>query len=203
MCDAASAALMFCAADPNVTGMILVNPWARSESSYAQATLKHYYRGQLLSAAFWRRLLGGEVAVVDALRSLLDNLKSARRRDKAPAPANAGDFRARMAAGMRKFPGPVLLLISGQDLTAREFVAHAGSDPKWHWLLDSGHIERADLPEADHTFSSATWRRWVEEKSLSWLDLISDQPQPHESRAPEPGLRDKPHAAGEPGWSAD
>ena len=43
LCDAASAALFYAHRDPRVTGLVLLNPWVRSEQGEAKAYLKHYY----------------------------------------------------------------------------------------------------------------------------------------------------------------
>jgi hypothetical protein len=74
-----------------------------------------------------------------------------------------------MAEGLRAFRGPVLLVVSGQDLTAREFLDYTATDPAWHGLLDESRVTRSDFPEADHTFSAAGSRERVEAGTLQWL----------------------------------
>ena len=74
-----------------------------------------------------------------------------------------------MAAGLRAFPGPVLLILSGDDLTAKEFLEYAQSGPGWRGLLERAGLERHDLPGADHTFSNAGAAGDVEARTLSWL----------------------------------
>ena len=74
-----------------------------------------------------------------------------------------------MAEGWRGFGGAILLLLSGRDLTAREFIDHAAGDAAWQGLLAGERVERCDLPEADHTFSNAAARREVEQKVTLWL----------------------------------
>jgi alpha/beta superfamily hydrolase len=46
LCDAASAALFYGYRDQRVSGMILLNPWIRTESVQARAYSKHYYPGR-------------------------------------------------------------------------------------------------------------------------------------------------------------
>ena len=46
-----------------------------------------------------------------------------------PEPSEA--FQDRMAAGLRAFPAPLLLILSGDDLTAKEFLEYAQSDAGW------------------------------------------------------------------------
>jgi pimeloyl-ACP methyl ester carboxylesterase len=49
LCDAASAALMYAPGDARVTGLVLANPWVRTQTSEAQAYLRHYYGARVLS----------------------------------------------------------------------------------------------------------------------------------------------------------
>ena len=74
-----------------------------------------------------------------------------------------------MAAALRAFPGPVLLILSGDDLTAKEFLDYAQADFGWRGLLDRAGLERHDLPDADHTFSSFGAAGEVEACTLAWL----------------------------------
>ncbi|MDR1708720.1 MAG: hydrolase 1, exosortase A system-associated [Candidatus Accumulibacter sp.] len=169
LCDAASAILMYLAEtdDERISGIALANPWARSEAGEAQTRLKHYYGQRLLQREFWAKLFTGKLNVISSLRGVLENAVKARRK---PAEAAApGDFRERMARGAARFSGETLLLLSGRDYTAKEFIDYARGDPFWAGWLASARVRRVDLPEADHTFSSAAWRSEVEEATLRWL----------------------------------
>lgn len=170
LCDAASAALLHAAGHPYVAGIVLLNPWVRSEGSLAKTHLKHYYRARFFQVGFWRKLLHGELDLVRSLRSLLSStwgaLAPGRFRE---SDADGADFQTKMAQGLRRFRGRVLLVLSGNDLTASEFVEYTRSAPAWRGLLDSPAIEQLRLPEADHTFSDAKWRQAVEEATVAWL----------------------------------
>ena len=65
--------------------------------------------------------------------------------------------------------GAVLLILSGDDLTAKEFLEYAQSDAKWQGLLRRAGLERHDLARADHTFSSGDAAGEVESRTLAWL----------------------------------
>jgi hypothetical protein len=80
-----------------------------------------------------------------------------------------------MARGLAGLRGRTLLILSGKDLTAREFVEYAGSAPAWSGLLADPKLSRVDLPEADHTFSSHAWRTQVEDATLAWLQGFEAQ----------------------------
>jgi exosortase A-associated hydrolase 1/exosortase A-associated hydrolase 2 len=171
LCDAASAALMAVPDLPGVAGLALLNPWARSAQSFAATQARHYYGARLLDAAFWRKLLSGGVdlraAVAGAARAAWA-LATRRRTRGAPA-AGALDFRQRMAHGLRAFPGPVLLMLSGEDLTAREFHDHAAGDAAWRGLLTAPRVRTLHLEGADHTLSSRAWQDRMEAATLAWL----------------------------------
>ena len=166
LCDAASAALFYAHRDPRVTGLVLLNPWVRTEQGEAKAYLKHYYVTRL----FTQRILGQGVerrvrlfqrhtlfypdhhatqqqedrTNKDGQEGLLDNGGSC-------DPATLPD---RMLDGLGRFGGRTLLIISGNDLTAQEFcdliqrLARRGSV-----CWPAPRVSRQNLPEADHTFS--------------------------------------------------
>jgi hypothetical protein len=74
-----------------------------------------------------------------------------------------------MAAALADFGGPVLMILSGQDYTAKEFLEYAQTDWRWKGVMLRQNLERADLDSADHTFSTAAWRQQVETLTLAWL----------------------------------
>ena len=170
LCDAASAILMYQQSeeDPRVDGVVLLNPWVRSETGLAQTQVKHYYGQRLRQREFWMRLLTGKMHVMGSLGGFLRSLWTATRRPVASKP-DGGTFRERMATGWKKFRGDVLLILSGRDYTAKEFLEYANTNPAWSGLLADGKVSRLDLIEADHTFSTAKWRVAVEDETLRWL----------------------------------
>jgi len=172
LCDAAAALLLYWddTHDPRIAGLCLLNPWVRSEATLAKTQVKHYYGQRLLQKAFWRKLLSGKLNLVGALTGFLGKLKQA----SAGIDSRPG-FQDRMARGLRAFPGPVLLLQSGNDYTAREFLEYANSAAAWRGLLDRPNVTRIDIAGADHTFSSAGWRNAVAEACLKWLELSAAQ----------------------------
>ncbi len=171
LCDGASAALLYWhdTLDPRIAGMVLVNPWVRSDAGMAKTHIKYYYGQHLLDKQFWVKLLRGNVDVIGAFRTFVDNLMLAGTTGRRNPTPEAIDFQDRMAEGLRSFGGSVLLILSGRDLTAKEFLEYAQSTPRWARLLERVDMIRHDLPEADHTFSSASWSREVETRTLRWL----------------------------------
>jgi exosortase A-associated hydrolase 1 len=176
LCDAASAALFFAHREPRVKGLVLVNPWVYTEQGAAQAYLKHYYLQRLLSRDFWRKVARGRFEFRKAYRSFLDLRQRAKPAPEespaarpAPATAIAKPLPDRLKFGLEKFRHPVLLILSGRDLTADEFRDLLGRDRAWNRLIRSPRVTRRDLAEADHTFSSRIWRDQVAEWTLEWV----------------------------------
>lgn len=168
LCDGASAILIHLARrapDPRAAGVVLLNPWVRSEASLARTHVKHYYLQRVLQPDFWRKLLSGRMAA-SAVSGLLCNLRSAR---SGSSSGSETSFQQLMAQGWERFDGPTLLLLSGQDLTAREFVEYSQSDKAWQRALQKRPPHRVDLPEADHTCSDGDARERLITEILSWM----------------------------------
>ena len=64
----------------------------------------------------------------------------------------------RMLAGLSRFNGKTLLILSGNDLTAQEFSEVVKGSAEWQRILASSDVSRQDLPEANHTFSRREWK---------------------------------------------
>ena len=168
LCDGASAALFYAGGDPRVTGLVLLNPWVRTPAGLARATLKHYYVQRLFQAGLWRKLLSGKFSPGAALASAASLLKTASADKAAPAPC-ALPLPERMLAGLAGFQGKLLLILSGADLTAREFMDVAAASPAWQAQLSSARTTRHELAAADHTFSRDAWRGQVAAWTSDWM----------------------------------
>lgn len=173
LCDAASAIGMYAAQDPRVTGLVLLNPWVRTEDGLARATLRHYYRARLREPDFWKNLVRGRWNWRASLSSLLALTRSATRAGVGSSATGSGtSLPDRMHAGLRDFGGRVLLVTAGADLTAREFCDLADTNEHWQRLLSPPRVTRRQIDAADHTFSRREWRdqvaRWTAEWLRSW-----------------------------------
>jgi exosortase A-associated hydrolase 1 len=173
LCDAASAALMYAPSDKRVSGLVLLNPWIRTPDGLARTTLKHYYRGRLLEADFWRQVVRGKFALRRSLASMFELVRAASGTGASgAASADIAPLPERMHAGMRQFGGQVLLIVSGADLTGREFCDLADSTPEWKRLLDAPRVSRRLLDHADHTFSRRDWRDQVAAWTGDWVNSL-------------------------------
>ncbi len=174
LCDGASAALLYMhdTQDPRVCGLCLLNPWVRSEASLAVTHIKHYYTRRLLQGEFWAKLASGKVGL-GAQADFMRKIRIAFAGDAAPDPAHtAAPYPQRMASAWNAFNGRILLLLSGQDLTAKEFLEHATRDNEWQRALRHPRLARRDFPAADHTFSDAASRQAVEAATVDWIKHV-------------------------------
>ncbi|ADJ28621.1 hydrolase 1, exosortase A system-associated [Nitrosococcus watsonii] len=172
LCDAASAACFYAPSDSRVAGLVMLNPWVRTEQGLATVYLKHYYLRRLVSGDFWRKIWRLEFGYTDSLRSfkgLLRKANSSRGRIKEGDSEKTASLPSRAYDALAQFQGRVLFILSGKDLTADEFRDVISSSPAWRKLLSSTNIERRELSAADHTFSRRIWRDQVAEWTLAWV----------------------------------
>lgn len=168
LCDAASAALMHAVNDARVCGLAIANPWVRSEAGAAKAIVRHYYGRRLLQRSFWTKVVSGEFRPVVALQGFLGLLRGAASKEEV-GESEPTTFVEGMRAGFAQFEGPVLLLLSERDLTAREFEDLCAADRAWSRLIARSSVTRWPVSDADHTFSTRRSRDAVAERILEWL----------------------------------
>ena len=176
LCDAASAALFYAHQDARVSGLVLLNPWLRTGQGAARVHLRHYYVRRLIQASLWQKVARGEFKFREAAASLRKSVVDAMGRgvssravDKSPTDEALPD---RMEAALRKFQGRVLLILSGNDLTAQEFKTAVARSRRWRRLLTGERVTRYDLPEANHTFARRDWRNQVERWTEAWVKSL-------------------------------
>ena len=175
LCDGASASLLYVdqQADPRVVGLCLLNPWVRSPASQAKTKVRHYYTRRLLQPTFWRKLLRGGVR----LSALSDLLRSSRvawgRGQHAESWPDRLSYTDRMARAWLATDFPLLLLLSANDLTAREFETVLHSDHSWRGCSLRVNLKRYDIDGADHTLSSPPARRQLETRCAAWLQKLA------------------------------
>ena len=172
LCDGASAALLYCHEkhDARVGGLCLLNPWVRSETSLARTHVKHYYAQRVMERAFWTKLLRGEVGA-GALAGLVRNVRVAFAGSQLPTSPQL-PFQQRMAIAWNEFQHRILLILSADDYTAKEFLEHVGTEAAWAHAFNHSRLQRHDVAGADHTLSASADRVRAEDLTLAWLETL-------------------------------
>lgn len=215
LCDAASAIMMSADRLADVPEVVLVNPWVRSPATEARTILRHYYLMRLVDPAFWRKLMGGRVKPVAVVRDLVATIGRAAGRapetgneagnEAAPEAANEperpdlppgtllprppADTRPlpdRMVEGLERFPGRLLIVTSGRDLTAREFLDVVAASPRWQRRLAGASVDVRTFADCDHTFTSPTCRAAIIATSIDWVTACRSAHRAAEAAAGSP-----------------
>jgi uncharacterized protein len=154
LCDAATAAAFYAHTDPRVRGLALLNPWVSTPEGAARTALRHYYLGRLGELAFWKKVATGNLDFAASASALRQNMRAA-------AGDKGSGLPQRMTASLSCFDGQVLVILSGDDLTAREFAD----------LMQKQEINcrRIDIPDANHTFARKEWRDEVAQSCANWM----------------------------------
>ena len=173
LCDGATAAAAYAATDSRIKGLVLLNPWVRSEAGEAKAYLRHYYWQRLQQAELWQKLRQGQFNVKDSLGSFLGAL----RRSTAISSTDAGaavqpNLVAQMAQGLDQFTGQVLLVLSGRDLTASEFNDALRSSRVLKRVTGQPGYRIEHLPQSAHTFSRQRWKDQVANWTIEWIQTL-------------------------------
>jgi exosortase A-associated hydrolase 1 len=169
LCDGASAALLHATGLTDVGGIILLNPWARTESGEARALLGSYYLPRMLR---WRRWVAAVTSVarfrgaLTGLANALVDRVRAGRTDDGTQPA----FIDLMLRNWITFPGQSLVVLSGRDRTAAVFEDMIDRTVSWPVLARSTDVSVVHQKEADHTFTSRHQKMLLAETILDWLD---------------------------------
>jgi len=186
LCGAASAAALYAPDDVRVTGIVMLNPWVRTEQGRARAQLRHYYLDRLMTLDVWRRLLSGKFKLGAALKSFFADVRDATGAGSAPVEPTHGvgvstgnsedrtsrSLPDRVLDALSRFSGRVLIILSTNDLTANEFREVTRASRRWRNLLSSARITCHDLVGANHTFSRTDWRDQVEEWTTRWVKAL-------------------------------
>ncbi len=192
LCDAATANAFYGSEDGRnrVIGQIALNPWARTPEGQAEAYIKHYYAKRLLSADFWNKMFSFKVNPRAAIGDFLAKLGQARKKRTTSVQSESRPLPTRLCEAQLAFNRPVLIILSGQDLTAKEYESRVNESAEWRQWFESEMVQVSRLEQADHTFSRAEWRGKVARWSREWVQGLADPRQaPAMGRdAPERGV---------------
>jgi hypothetical protein len=76
-----------------------------------------------------------------------------------------------MSDSLHSFSNPILLILSGVDITANEFVEGVRGNRRLRRRLQNPNVSKQTLDLADHTFSKREWRDRVAEWTRDWLKV--------------------------------
>lgn len=169
LCDAATASAFYAAQEPGVDGLVLLNPWVRTESGQSRAYIKHYYLKRFFSPAFWKKLLSGRFSWSKSMQDLGGNVQRAYATTDAGGISVIAPLPERLLVALSRFNGQILFILSGNDLTAKEFEQAVEQSAEWQALMQSNKVQTHRLDEADHTFSRRVWRDEVAATTTIWV----------------------------------
>jgi len=172
LCDAASANLIYAPMDSRVGGLVLLNPWAHTEAGEARAYVRHYYLQRFVQRSFWKKVFSGDFALRASVRDLFRKIALARngRQNSESLTVQPSDYLVRMEHGLRSFDGPILIHISGRDLTAAEFLEWSEGSTGFKDRAQSGTTQIEHFRSADHTMSGAEDLDASIAATICWLD---------------------------------
>lgn len=185
-CNACSASLFYAHKDVRIKGIVMLNPWVRTEQGKAKAVVKHYYLDRLKQRSFWVKVFSLKFDFVGSMKSAMKMISLARGQSasgletsKKPAKIDVDRSKPlpdRMLDGLSRFKGRIMLVMSGRDMISKEFDDLLQATPAWQEHLAACATVRHDLQYADHTFSTSEWREQVAEWGTDWLtNLPADQ----------------------------
>lgn len=173
-CNAASGIMINAHRYPEVTGLIISNPYAHSEATQAVVVRKHYLR-RLKDPTFWAKVF---TLRFNPLPNIESALRAVLKRVLPPPPASshAGNtqslpFTKQMLSGFKQFRGQTLLVMSGQSLASEEFDVLLANSPEWQKAYKAASITRSDIAQADQAFSTPEARERLIHVAREWLAM--------------------------------
>ena len=173
-CNAASACMINAWRFPEVSSLILGNPFVRSKA-LAEQVRKQHYLNRLRQGEFWRKLFTGKYRLSGYAREFCNAFVGRitnRFRSTRPGNGQGEDipFQDKMFQGMQNFAGPCLFLISGRSLDSREFGILVKNSTEWQSLFYRDGNKHLFLPEADQTFSTRASRETIISAASEWVN---------------------------------
>nr|WP_067297844.1 hydrolase 1, exosortase A system-associated [Marinobacterium profundum] len=172
LCDGASAALIYAHRDPRLVGLVLLNPWLENRQAKAKAQVSHYYTRRFLDPSLWHKLIRGKGNVMGSVWEFVCTLwqvLSANRGATKIKESYENCYQQRMFDGLKKYPGRVLFVLSGNDLTAKTFSLQLTQDTAWAQLVKERSVSQVYLETADHTFSTRQAKDWVARQTETFV----------------------------------
>jgi exosortase A-associated hydrolase 1 len=172
LCDAVPPSIFYAPTDTRVSGLVLVNPFAYTMDGQARTFVKHYYWSRLKQPDYWLKVFSGRFDAWASLKSIFQVMSvafSTKESAERLSPNPACPLPDRMRMTLEGFKGRFLVILSGNDLVAREFNDTVARSKNWQNLLASERVTKHSVPEANHTFSRREWRDEVASVTATWV----------------------------------
>ena len=170
LCDAASAALFYAYTDERVIGLVILNPWVRTVEGLNETYIKKYYYNRLFDISLWKSLVTGKLRLSSVASFVADIIKWMKNKIfKMQTVENSKTtLPDRMLFGLKRFKGGLLIILSGDDLTADEFL-RVSEKKDWKGAITEKNATTIIINDANHTFSTQIWRDEVERSTIQWV----------------------------------
>lgn len=168
LCDGATAAAICNFRDDEVSGYILLNPWIRSPQTQARILVSHYYKNRFMDREFWSELFAGKVNLIQSFKEYFYYWANSRRH-RLVMPSLQSELFYRLKSAEK----PVLFVLSGEDITAQEFLAVSRLQPWKDWLDQNSNIDLVQFKNTNHTFSSPSSMAELGHVCKDWLITTS------------------------------
>lgn len=172
LCDAATANAFYAHGNPDIIGQVMLNPWVRTEQGEAEAYIKHYYLQRIVNPEFWKKLLTLQWNPFASIADFLRKFRAARGSTATIATVDNRPLPQRLEHCLQRYDGNVLLILSGNDLTAKEFESAVANSTSWVAWKNKPTVTTQRLEAADHTFSRRTWRDQVSKWTQDWIKQL-------------------------------
>jgi len=165
LCDGASAAILYTLED--IQGLIMLNPWVRSQQLESKARLKHHYLPRLKDLRFFKRIFSKNFRFGQSIRGLWAHLNVLRKGDTLPTD-DCGYYQDKMLKALQQFQGKSCFVLSTPDLVAQEFTILTTESLEWQAVMASPNVTCHTLADVDHTFSSMHWKKNLADILIEW-----------------------------------
>ena len=128
-----------------------------------------------MQGSFWKRALAGDLNIEISMRGFARTMVKSLY--KGGQPDREGGLLStnlvdRMRSGLERFEGPVLFLISGNDLVGREFLEFSRSCKQWKKVINRKNLKLKIFPDANHTMTKRCDLDAAAAECVRWLSAI-------------------------------
>jgi uncharacterized protein len=173
LCEGAASVLL--CAPSSAAGFVLANPWPYAPGEAVQFDHVEHYSQRLKNKRALAQLFLGKVKLGKLLKGLAKAANDAFRLRRAHSPLGLEPI----GLALKERRVPALLLLSERDQTAVVFTRTSQQNDTWRQLMRSKHgIQRIDIPEATHTWASASEIEAARKVIVDWVRAFRVSPCP-------------------------